>query len=71
MDQDLIRGKGRGLVILLHGAPGVGKTATAEAVALWHKKPLFVITCGDLGFTPQGVESSLGEIFRLANLWDW
>ncbi|KAJ2991740.1 hypothetical protein NUW58_g2409 [Xylaria curta] len=70
MDQDLIRGKGRGLVILLHGAPGVGKTATAEAVALWHRKPLFVITCGDLGFTPQGVESSLSEIFRLAHLWD-
>ncbi|KAK8111683.1 uncharacterized protein PG998_008140 [Apiospora kogelbergensis] len=70
MDQDLIRGKGRGLVILLHGAPGVGKTATAEAVALWHKRPLFVITCGDLGFTPQGVESSLGEIFRLAHLWN-
>jgi hypothetical protein len=71
MNQDLIRGKGRGLVILLHGAPGVGKTATAEAVALWHRKPLFVITCGDLGFTPQGVESSLSEIFRLAHLWDW
>ncbi|KAI3318861.1 hypothetical protein HD806DRAFT_511181 [Xylariaceae sp. AK1471] len=70
MDQDLIRGKGRGLVILLHGAPGVGKTATAEAVALWHRKPLFVITCGDLGFTPQGVESSLSEIFRLAHLWN-
>ncbi|KAI0854929.1 hypothetical protein F4860DRAFT_520354 [Xylaria cubensis] len=26
--------------------------------------------CGDLGFTPQGVESSLNEIFRLAHLWD-
>lgn len=71
MDQDVIRGKGRGLVILLHGAPGVGKTATAEAVALWHRKPLFVITCGDLGFTPQSVESSLSDIFRLAHLWDW
>lgn len=71
IDQDLIRGKGRGLVILLHGAPGVGKTATAEAVALWHKRPLFVITCGDLGFTPKDVESSLGEIFRLAHLWNW
>ncbi|KAI0544511.1 hypothetical protein F4679DRAFT_35659 [Xylaria curta] len=70
MDQDLIRGKGRGLVILLHGAPGVGKTATAEAVALWHRKPLFVITCGDLGFTPQGVEASLSEIFRLAHRWN-
>jgi hypothetical protein len=68
--QDLIRGKGGGLVILLHGVPGVGKTATAEAVSLANKKPLFVITCGDLGFTPDSVEPSLNEIFRLAHLWD-
>ncbi|GME34082.1 hypothetical protein EJ04DRAFT_568860 [Neofusicoccum parvum] len=27
---DLVRGKGRGLTILLHGVPGVGKTSTAE-----------------------------------------
>ncbi|KAJ4301331.1 hypothetical protein N0V90_003423 [Kalmusia sp. IMI 367209] len=68
--QDLIRGKGRGIVILLHGVPGVGKTATAEAVAQKWKRPLFPITCGDLGFTPEKVESSLKEIFRLAHLWD-
>jgi ATPase family associated with various cellular activities (AAA) len=68
--QDLIRGKGKGLVILLHGVPGVGKTATAEAVAQANKKPLFPITCGDLGFTPESVENSLNEIFRLAHLWD-
>lgn len=30
---DLIQGKGTGLFILLHGVPGVGKTATAEAIA--------------------------------------
>ncbi|KUJ13891.1 uncharacterized protein LY89DRAFT_721075 [Mollisia scopiformis] len=68
--QDFIRGKGRGVVILLHGVPGVGKTATAEAVAQANKKPLFPITCGDLGFTPESVETSLSEIFRLAHLWD-
>ncbi|KAJ3542043.1 hypothetical protein NM208_g4314 [Fusarium decemcellulare] len=70
MEQDFIRGKGKGLVILLHGAPGVGKTATAEAVAYAHRKPLFPITCGDLGIDPIIVESSLSRIFRLANLWD-
>lgn len=68
--QDLIRGKGRGVVILLHGVPGVGKTATAEAVAQKWSKPLFPITCGDLGFTPESVEKSLSDIFRLAHLWD-
>src|SRR3569833_687808 len=68
--QDIIRGKGLGLVILLHGVPGVGKTATAEAVAQTNKKPLFVITCGDLGISPKDVETSLNDIFRLAHLWD-
>ncbi|KAJ5646910.1 hypothetical protein N7490_003282 [Penicillium lividum] len=67
---DIIRGKGRGLVILLHGAPGVGKTATAEAVAQEFRKPLFPITCGDLGVTPDTVEKTLKDIFRYAHLWD-
>ncbi|KAI0421210.1 hypothetical protein F5X98DRAFT_294443 [Xylaria grammica] len=68
--QDLIQNKGRGLVVLLHGVPGVGKTATAEAVAMEYRKPLFVITCGDLGLTPHEVEASLSNVFRLAHLWD-
>lgn len=67
--QDLIRGKGKGVVILLHGVPGVGKTATAEAIALKWKKPLFPITCGDLGYTAESLEKSLNEIFRLAHHW--
>ena len=29
---DLIQGKGRGLVVLLHGAPGTGKTLTAGMI---------------------------------------
>lgn len=69
-DQDFIHGKGRGLIILLHGAPGVGKTATAEACSYAYNKPLFPITCGDLGIEPQIVEETLSELFRLANLWD-
>lgn len=27
---DIIRGKGNGLILLLHGSPGTGKTLTAE-----------------------------------------
>lgn len=27
---DIIQGKGNGLILLLHGSPGVGKTLTAE-----------------------------------------
>jgi ATPase family associated with various cellular activities (AAA) len=67
---DLIQGKGTGLFILLHGVPGVGKTATAEAIAQANGKPLFKITVGDLGMTPEKLEMSLREIFRLASIWD-
>lgn len=34
---DFVTGKGRGIVILLHGPPGVGKTLTAEACRLTPK----------------------------------
>lgn len=70
LDQDFIRGKGSGLVILLHGVPGVGKTTTAEAVAMNSRKPLYTLTTGDLGSTPRDVEKALRETFRLATLWD-
>lgn len=70
LTQDLIRGKGKGVIILLHGLPGVGKTATAEAVAHKWNKPLFPITCGDLGDTAASVEKTLHEIFRFAHLWE-
>lgn len=69
-DTDLVLGKGKGLIILLHGAPGVGKTSTVETVADAFCKILFPITCGDLGLTAAEVESQLSEIFQLAELWD-
>ncbi|KAJ2990888.1 hypothetical protein NUW58_g2732 [Xylaria curta] len=68
--QDIIEGKANNLIILLHGVPGVGKTATAEAVADANEKPLFPITCGDLGLEPEKVETKLGSIFQLANKWN-
>jgi hypothetical protein len=67
---DWIKGEGKRLFILLHGLLGVGKTATAEAVAQASGMALFPITCGDLGLTPSEVESALRRIFRLANTWD-
>lgn len=66
---DLVRGKGKGLIILLHGVPGVGKTSTAECVAAYTKRPLFPITCGDIGQTAQEVEKNLEDIFLLARSW--
>jgi SpoVK/Ycf46/Vps4 family AAA+-type ATPase len=67
---DLVREKGKGVVILLHGVPGVGKTATAECVAASYGKPLLPITCGDLGLSPKEVEATLQKLFQLAQAWD-
>ncbi|GLB12262.1 hypothetical protein AtubIFM57258_009543 [Aspergillus tubingensis] len=67
---DIVKGKGRGLIILLHGAPGVGKTSTAECVAAHTGRPLFPITCGDLGGdSAQEVEANLERFFDMARKW--
>lgn len=66
---DLVKGKGRGLIILLHGPPGVGKTSTAECVADDTGRPLYPITCGDIGETAAEVESNLQYNFQLAHKW--
>lgn len=66
---DLVRGKGKGLIILLHGAPGVGKTSTAEGVAEFTRRPLFAMTCGDIGESAGEVEYNLDRCFQLAHKW--
>lgn len=67
---DYISDKGNGLILLLHGAPGTGKTFTAEGVAEFAEKPLFRITCGDVGIEATNVEKYLQAAFHLAKIWD-
>ncbi|KAI1387952.1 P-loop containing nucleoside triphosphate hydrolase protein [Hypoxylon trugodes] len=66
---DIIPGKGKGLVILLYGPPGVGKTSTAETIAIATRKPLFSISVADVGTRARHVESNLSKIFALAASW--
>ncbi|KAL9595503.1 MAG: hypothetical protein Q9219_006401 [cf. Caloplaca sp. 3 TL-2023] len=66
---DLIAGKGAGLVTLLHGPPGTGKTLTAECVAEAFGKPLYQVTCGELGTYARDLEERLEEIFDDAVTW--
>lgn len=55
---------------VLLGAPGVGKTCTAECIADLMMKPLYPITCGDLGSTAEAVEKGLKKHFTLASKWN-
>ena len=66
---DVVKGKGKGLIILLHGAPGVGKTSTAECVAAQLRRPLLPITCGDISTKVNKAEETLQEFCRLADRW--
>ncbi|KAF5562049.1 AAA family [Fusarium napiforme] len=66
---DIIPDKGKGLIILLYGPPGVGKTSTAETVAMVTGKALFSVSVSDVGTQAKHVESNLGRIFALATKW--
>lgn len=66
---DLIAGKGNGLILLLHGGPGTGKTLTAESVAEIAQKPLYRVTCGDVGTKAEDVEKYLESVLHLGKIW--
>ncbi|KAF2868400.1 P-loop containing nucleoside triphosphate hydrolase protein [Massariosphaeria phaeospora] len=67
---DLIAGKGNGLIMLLHGGPGTGKTLTAESVAEIAGKPLYRVTCGDVGTKAEDVEKYLDSVLHLGKIWN-
>lgn len=67
---DVIEGKGKGMIILLCGPPGVGKTLTSESVAEEMKVPLYMMSAGDLGFDPRKVEGKLQDILEMCSRWN-
>ena len=67
---DVVANKGAASIFLLSGPPGCGKTLTAEAIAELLKKPLYVVTAGDLGITASEVEKSFGGVLDLCSTWD-
>lgn len=66
---DFMDGKGDGLIILLHGGPGTGKTLTAESVAELAERPLYRVTCGDIGTVPETVEKYLESVLFIGSTW--
>lgn len=66
---DIVVGKGKGMILLLSGPPGVGKTLTAEAVSENMKVPLYMMSAGDLGSRPDDVEYNLSNILDIVAKW--
>ncbi len=66
---DVIRGKGKGLNIVLHGPPGVGKTLTAESISEFLKCPLYAVSAGELGTNSKTLEQDLNRIMDITHSW--
>ncbi|KAJ5698189.1 P-loop containing nucleoside triphosphate hydrolase protein [Penicillium macrosclerotiorum] len=67
---DFTHGKGEGLVIFLHGVPGVGKTMTAETLSLALKRPLLRIDASDLEHkNPNQVSEVFKRRFEMSSSW--
>ena len=67
--EDIVEGKSGGTTILCKGAPGLGKTLTAEVYAEVVGKPLYRVHSGQLGISAESVEASLSTILRRAARW--
>ncbi|EGO29682.1 hypothetical protein SERLADRAFT_365686 [Serpula lacrymans var. lacrymans S7.9] len=65
-----LKGKGGGLIALLHGCPGTGKTLTAEAVAEHLQRPLYMVSSSELLTEAPYLEENLSKILKLATAWD-
>lgn len=67
---DIIKGKGQGLIFNLFGPPGCGKTLTAEATSERVRRPLYVVGGGDLGVSAAELDVALEKIFDMATTWN-
>lgn len=66
---DVIQGKGKGLVTVLHGPPGTGKTLTAEGISELLKCPLYMASAGELGTDSRFLEVELQKILDICHAW--
>ncbi|KAF4835048.1 26S proteasome regulatory subunit 4 [Colletotrichum tropicale] len=66
---DVIQGKGKGLVAVLHGPPGTGKTLTAEGISELLKCPLYMVSAGELGTDSRILEQELQKILDICHAW--
>jgi SpoVK/Ycf46/Vps4 family AAA+-type ATPase len=62
--------KKEGLIILLHGAPGVGKTATVRAIAEALEFPLRIFQPSDVGKGAAEASGKLFTFFETAQRWN-
>ncbi|GAO19237.1 hypothetical protein UVI_02060490 [Ustilaginoidea virens] len=67
---DFIAGKGQGLVVLLSGSPGTGKTLLVEAVTHRARRPIYHLQAEDFGTDVNVLATRVKNIFEWATWWN-
>lgn len=68
--EDIVKGKTGGVIIVATGAPGTGKTLTAEVFSESIKRPLYVVNCSQLGTEEKVIEANLTGVLSRAQRWN-
>lgn len=66
---DIITGKAGGVIVIASGAPGTGKTLTAEVYSEAAKRPLYMVQCSQLGTNEEVLEKKLALVLERAVRW--
>ncbi|OMP87521.1 ATPase family gene 2 protein [Diplodia seriata] len=67
---DVVPGKGKGIIILLYGPPGVGKTLTAESISEDEMVPLYRLSASERGTAIKEAETQLNIALECCKLWN-
>jgi hypothetical protein len=67
--KDIVGAKGGGAVILSAGAPGTGKTLTAEVYSEVMERPLYTVQASQLGISATELEDELLKVFARSQRW--
>ncbi len=68
--RDVVEGKTGGACVMLAGAPGTGKTLTAEVFAEAAKRPLYSVQAAQLGIKATDVETNLVAVLDRGSRWN-
>lgn len=68
--EDIIAGKSGGTIVLCAGAPGTGKTLTAEVYSEVIGRPLYSVQSSQLGTSADELEESLKTVLIRATRWN-
>jgi replication-associated recombination protein RarA len=67
--EDIVKGKTGGVIAILTGESGLGKTLTAEVFSEGVKKALYKVHCSQLGTNEQKLEENLQIVLARAERW--